>query len=62
MKWKLRRSDTPRDLRSSTTVERFVRWISGTVVASSCDVVLVEIYVTMINMYDNCRTVLEILH
>ena len=35
MKWNERRSDTPRDLRRSTTVARFVRCISGTVVASS---------------------------
>lgn len=34
MKWKSRRSWTPSDLSSSTTLARLVRWISGIVVVS----------------------------
>lgn len=34
MKWKSRRSCTPSDLSSSTTLARLVRWISGIVVVS----------------------------
>lgn len=53
MKWNCRRSCTPSDFSSSTTLARLVRWISGTVVVSSSFLYALWVY-NLLSRGRNC--------